>query len=151
MLRQHLTYAKVASVLAISIAAGATADAAVRVSHNSVGARQLKARAVTHAKLAPDAITRAAVRRHGLRAADVDTSTADPGDIGPRGPQGAPGPPGPPSIARLDYVSSSFVLHAGDTASLSVPCGRTNLKVIGGGARITGVGTAFVTVLDSLP
>jgi hypothetical protein len=84
-LRRHLTYANVMATGAMFVALGGASYAAVALPRNSVGAKQLKAHAVTPSKLSKS--TRALV--HG------STGPRGPkGDAGPRGGTGAPGAAG---------------------------------------------------------
>ena len=78
-LRRHLTYANVMATGAMFVALGGASYAAVTLPRNSVGAKQLKAHAVTPSKLSKS--TRALVH-------------ASVGPVGPRGPKGDAGPPG---------------------------------------------------------
>jgi hypothetical protein len=83
----RLTYANVMSTIAVFVALGGGAYAAVALPKNSVGTRQLKADAVTSAK----------VRNHTLRAHDFAAGqlpAGAPGAPGAQGPQGAQGPVG---------------------------------------------------------
>jgi len=75
-LKPRLTYANVIATLALFLALGGGAYAAVKLPKNSVGAKQLKAGAVTPAKLSASAVSALA------------------GKPGPQGPQGAPGAQG---------------------------------------------------------
>src|ERR671917_1110778 len=75
--RPNLTYANVVSTLALFVALGGTSYAVAR---NSVGSAQLRANAVTSAK----------VKNRSLRLTDLSPS-ARTGTRGPRGPAGPPG------------------------------------------------------------
>lgn len=105
--RRGLTYANVVASLALFVALGGGAYAAVAVPRNSVGAPQLKNRAVTPAKVA--ASTRRLFR-------------------GRRGARGVTGPTGP-SDAFI-AVGSSGDLSAGyvKVASITVPPGNYLLQ-----------------------
>ena len=72
MLRERLTYGNVVATLALFIALGGSAYAALRVPPNSVGARQLKASSVTNGKIASGAITAAKVAEHSLTGQDIN-------------------------------------------------------------------------------
>jgi hypothetical protein len=70
--RERLTYANVMSTVAAFLAlGGATAIAASHLEKNSVGSRQLKAKAVTTGKLAPNAINGSKVADGSLTGADI--------------------------------------------------------------------------------
>jgi hypothetical protein len=71
-LRTRLTYANVVATLALFCAMGGGAYAALRVPPNSIGARQLKAGAVTKGKIAREAITAAKVAEGTLTGAQID-------------------------------------------------------------------------------
>jgi hypothetical protein len=75
--RPNLSYANVVSTLALFVALGGTSYAVAR---NSVGSAQLRANAVTSAK----------VKNRSLRLTDLSPS-ARTGTRGPRGPAGPPG------------------------------------------------------------
>jgi hypothetical protein len=99
-LRKHLTYANVCASLALFIALGGTGYAAITLPRDSVGARQIKARAVGSTELARDAVSSASVRDGSLSEQDLSASAkaslAGPaGQTGARGPTGATGPAGP--------------------------------------------------------
>ena len=70
-LKDRLTYANVMASAAVFIALGGSAYAALRVPPNSVGARQIKAGAVTTGKVANEAITAAKVAEHSLTGQDI--------------------------------------------------------------------------------
>jgi hypothetical protein len=72
----HLTYANVVATIALFMALGGGAYAAIKLPANSVGTKQIKKKAVTPQKLS--ASTRALIKA-----------------AGPQGPQGETGPPGP--------------------------------------------------------
>src|SRR3954469_12652924 len=85
-LTSRLTYANVMSTIAVFLAVGGGAYAAVTLPRNSVGNKQLKAGAVSSAK----------VRDGSLRARDFATGQLP---LGARGAQGAQGPQGVPGAA----------------------------------------------------
>jgi hypothetical protein len=85
LIRSKLTFANVIACLALFVALGGVSYAALQLPKNSVGAKQLKKKAVTPAKLSP------ATKR-------LLTSPGAPDAIGvpgPAGPEGKPGPAGP--------------------------------------------------------
>ena len=71
-LKGKLTYANLMASLAVFIALGGSAYAALRVPPNSVGTRQLKASSVTSGKIAKEAITAAKVAEHSLTGIDLN-------------------------------------------------------------------------------
>jgi hypothetical protein len=76
-----ITYANVMATIAVFVALGGGAYAATQLPKNSVGTGQLKAAAVTPAKLS---------------AASKEALTGAPGPAGPQGERGAAGPAGEP-------------------------------------------------------
>jgi hypothetical protein len=125
-LRARLSYANVTASLALFVALGGTAVAAVTLPRDSVGSRQIRTDAVRSPEIAKDAvrspeITRDAVRSPEIRAEAVRTSEiedkgvrlADISDSARSALQGAQGPTGPqgPSgatsvrIAEADSVT----------------------------------------------
>ncbi len=80
--RSRLSYANVVATLALFIALGGVSYAAVVLPANSVGTKQIKANAVTGAK----------VKNKSLTAADFNGSVQGP--AGPAGAQGAREHPG---------------------------------------------------------
>lgn len=65
------------ATVALFLALGGGAYAATQLKRNSVGTRQLRARSVTHAKLAPGAIDDVDVRPRSVSGASIDASTFD--------------------------------------------------------------------------
>src|SRR3954447_5722180 len=74
-LTPRLTFANVVSLLALAIALGGSAYAAVSLPKNSVGTKQLKTRAVTNSKLANGAVTAAKVRPGSLTGKQINSTT----------------------------------------------------------------------------
>jgi hypothetical protein len=78
-LRRHISFANVTSALALFVALGGTAVAAVTLAPHSVGTAELKNNAVTSPK----------VKNHTLKAADFMPGVLVSGPQGPQGPSGA--------------------------------------------------------------
>jgi hypothetical protein len=85
-LRSRLTYANVIATLALFLALGGGAYAALKLPKNSVGARQIKANAVTSSK----------VKNGSLVAGDFRAGQLPAGQEGAQGVQGIQGPKGDP-------------------------------------------------------
>jgi hypothetical protein len=74
-IRRRATYGNVTATLALFLALGGGAYAAVALPANSVGPRQLRTNAVTTSKIKNSAVTGAKVRRNTLTGADIREST----------------------------------------------------------------------------
>jgi hypothetical protein len=92
-MRPKLTYANVASTLALILGLTGVAWAA-SLPRNSVGSAQLKRGAVKAPDLSRGAVTSRAVRNRGLRAIDFARGQLPQGPAGQPGQPGVPGPPG---------------------------------------------------------
>lgn len=95
-----VSYANVASTLALVVALSGGAYAATQLPKNSVGAPQLKKNAVTGAKVKDHSLTAKDFQGAGLRGAT--------GPQGPQGEQGATGPTGPSTGAAGGDLTGSF-------------------------------------------
>jgi hypothetical protein len=74
-MRRPLTFANVVSVIALFVALGGGAYAAVALPKNSVGSKQLKKNAVTNAKIGKNAVTGAKVKDRSLTGTDINLAT----------------------------------------------------------------------------
>lgn len=99
-LSARLTYANVVASLALFVALGGSGYAAVKLSKNSVGSKQIKNGQVKNADLAKNAVTSSKVKdgsllsadfKHGQLLAGAPGATGPKGDTGRQGPQGADG------------------------------------------------------------
>jgi hypothetical protein len=109
MRRLPLSYANVISSIALFVALGGTGYAVTQLPRNSVGNRQLKANAVTSAK----------IRARAVQRSDL-APTARGGERGPRGPVGPAGPLGPSEtiqVKRADTVP--IPIGAGGAATIA--------------------------------
>jgi hypothetical protein len=134
--------AMVVAAVALLVALGGTSIAAVsQVPRGSVGAPQLKANAVTGAKIANNTITSVDVRNRSLRSIDFGAGQLP---VGPQGPQGSPG------LAAREQVSAESPLNSAAPKNVTVTC-PTGKKAIGGGVELSGAGRARVTVTENTP
>jgi hypothetical protein len=86
------------ALVALFVALGGGAYAAIRLPKDSVGTRELKSQAVTGGKLRDNAVTSAKVKDHSLLARDFNVGELPAGAQGPAGqpgPRGATGAQGP--------------------------------------------------------
>jgi hypothetical protein len=105
-IRSCLSYANVVATLAIFVALGGGAYAAITLPAHSVGSKQLKNKAVTPRKVAPKTI---------------QLFKGDKGDPGPRGAMGTGGPPGPPGQPGSAAASALM-----SRSSVAIPFSNTN-------------------------
>ena len=144
----RLTYANVASTLALFIALGGVSYAAVRLPANSVGAKQLKKHAVTSIKIKNRAVGATKIARNAVTGFNVDESTLAPV---PEATHAADADSATTAasapLARLDYESTTVpVTSPSVTATAQCPAG---LNATGGGARLANDDDGFVN--DSGP
>jgi hypothetical protein len=114
-LSSRLTYANVVATIALFVALGGGAYAAVTLPAKSVGSKQIKANAVSSSK----------VRDRSLRARDFARGQLPRGAQGPPGPQGASGTNGTNGIngstlAARPHTAAPFQTVTGST-TLPVP------------------------------
>jgi hypothetical protein len=95
-LRLRLSFENVAATLALFLALGGSAYAAVQLSKNSVRSKHVKNGQVKRSDLGKGAVDTTKVRDGSLRLADVAGGRVPAGPPGPQGPAGAPGPDGVP-------------------------------------------------------
>jgi hypothetical protein len=109
-IRSHLSFANVMSVIAVFIALGGAAYAAVKLPKNSVGTKQLKKSAVTSAKVA-DGTLEAADFKKGL------LLTGSVGPVGPQGPAGATGGAAATPVRAVSVTNSGTVSYSKNAIS----------------------------------
>jgi hypothetical protein len=115
----RITYANVTSTIALFLALGGTSYAVASLPKNSVGTKQLKAKAVTTDKLAD--------------------GVAISGPRGPRGPQGPAGPGGADGEARLIQVRRDNTVQLDPAKAGGVIAATVNLPP--GSWRLDGMAT----------
>ena len=124
------------SALLVSLA-GTSVAAVTALPRSSVGTVQLKDNAVTSRK----------VKNFSLLRRDFKRGQIPPGPTGARGPQGPPGPAGVSALERRDIATPA---SSANLKTLSAVC-PTGKRVIAGGARATGAGTAKVSIVEAYP
>jgi hypothetical protein len=114
-LRGRLTYANVTASLALFLALGGGAYAAVKLPANSVGSKQLRSQAVTPSKIAAETISlfRGQTGTTGARGLQGPDGAQGPGGAqGPRGDQGVQGPAGPTAGAWAHSAGTNAINSA---------------------------------------
>jgi hypothetical protein len=136
--RPRLSYANVVATLALFIALGGTSYAVTQLPRNSVGNRQLKANAVSSAKIRPGAVGRtdlAASARNAIR--------GPRGPVGPSGADGAAGPAGPSETIQVRPADPVAIpAAAGAPATLASVTLSPGSWLLDGRATITNDGTS---------
>ena len=118
--------ALVISCVALALALGGTSFAAVSaLPKNSVGTPQLKASAVTSAK----------VKNRSLLRADFASGQLPAGPAGPTGPIGPAGPAGPAGLSGLERVDTTSASNSVASKSQATTC-PTGKRLLGGGVRL---------------
>jgi hypothetical protein len=79
--RKRLSFANVASALALFIALGGTSYAAVTLPANSVGRTQIRSSGVGQSEIAPNAVGRSEIRRGGVAQNELRDASVGPGEI----------------------------------------------------------------------
>ena len=113
-LRARFTYANVMATVAVFIALGGGAYAAVKLPANSVGSKQLKKSAVTSAKIAKNAVVSSKVKDGSLLATDFAAGQLPAGAQGPKGDTGAAGAAGAKGDTGAAGSALAFARVAGD-------------------------------------
>jgi hypothetical protein len=79
--RKRLSFANVASALALFIALGGTSYAAVTLPANSVGRTQIRSSGVGQSEIAPNAVGRSEIRQGGVAQNELRDGSVGPGEI----------------------------------------------------------------------
>jgi len=110
-IRSGLNYANVVATLALFLALGGGAYAAINLPKDSVGARQIKKDAVRAAEVKKAAVGSSEVKDRSLRSDDFGDGELP---VGARGPRGFRGPPGTAGSARAygAVAENGTITHA---------------------------------------
>ncbi len=129
------TFANVTSLLALFVALGGTAYAAVSLPAGSVGTAQLQKGAVTSGKILDGT----------LKVQDFKDGTLQQGPAGPRGAAGAAGAAGPAGTikATTTVVTSNTSIPGTSTGYATATC-PTGQQAIGGGTDTDNVGLMYM-------
>ncbi len=82
MLKRHLSVANVLSCIALFVALGGAAYAAVKIPNNAVKARKIAPQAVTNAKIKTQAVTSGKIKNGGVNALDLGAGQVTSEKIG---------------------------------------------------------------------
>lgn len=105
---QHLTFANVASALALFVALGGTSYAIVTLPANSVGKKQLKRHAVTLSKISPSTVKALRGKTGATGPRGPQGPRGETGALGPQGPAGPGGASGPTVLTE----PAAWVIHS---------------------------------------
>jgi Collagen triple helix repeat (20 copies) len=127
------------AIVALVFAIGGTSYAAVTLPAGSVGTRQLRAGAVTLAKISSGAQNSLKGNTGPQGEKGVTGATGASGAAGPQGLQGAPGPQGVPGIENVvvRYGATVVVPKSGPIVRDGYAYCQSGEKVVGGGAKMT--------------
>ena len=113
-MKRHVTYANVVATLALFVALGGSSYAAATLARDSVGPKQVRARAIGPSELRRDSVSARAVRNGSLSLREL--SPAARGQLrglqGPPGQQGPTGPAGTPYFANVDAGAGQLTGNA---------------------------------------
>ena len=111
--RRRPSPALVISLIALFVALGGTGYAAIKLPANSVGSKQLKKKAVTKAKIAPQSVDGTKVKDGSLRAKDFAPQDLPKGQTGDAGRDGA--------AVAVRARSTGSVDTPGDHSDIAIP------------------------------
>jgi hypothetical protein len=149
----RLTYANVASTLALFVALGGVSYAAVKLPRNSVGTAQLRKNAVTGVKIKNRAVSASKIGANAVTGFHVAESTlaAVPEATHAAAAESAKtaASAGSAPLSRLDYESTVTTIPAGFVTATGATSCPTGLYLTGGGAIVDNDVNAFIN--DSGP
>ena len=109
-------YANIIASLALFVALGGTATAAIELGRDSVGSREIAKDAVRPSEIAVDAVRSQEIRAEAVRGSEIEdesirledladgTRSSLQGAQGPVGPQGPAGPEGPSGTSEVRFT-----------------------------------------------
>jgi len=142
--RANLTYANVMATVAVFLALGGGAYAAIQLPRNSVGAKQIKRNAVRSSEVKNRSLKRKDFKKgqipRGKRGKTGKTGATGP--AGPIGPTGPTGPTGPRGLQGLegdegDPAPEMWALYNGSTILASEGVSSITNESITGQYRVT--------------
>jgi hypothetical protein len=142
------TYANITATVALFLALGGTATAAVTLGRDSVRAREIATGAVRSPEIKTDAVRSLEIKDETIRLDDIADGTrgALEGAQGPAGAQGSSGPQGPPGSSEVRFVEDeeAQVPACDETAPFECPNVQSILVTSGSWlvqAKFTGTGS----------
>jgi hypothetical protein len=146
------------ATIAVFVALGGSSYAAVTLSKNSVGSKQIANGQVKNTDLAKNAVTSAKVKNGSLLSADFKPGQLVGGAVGPQGPKGDTGPQGPSGADGSKLQPASLRTVVGPTtpvpaytpstvgsADAFATC-ATGESIVGGGFIRSDFNDAFAVV-----
>jgi hypothetical protein len=130
-------YANVTATMALIVSLGGTSYAAIKLPKDSVGAKQIRADAVSSSKV-EDASLLSKDFKAGQLPQGLQGRT---GATGPTGTTGATGPAGPPGPIGLAKVTMEAVSGAGEATAFC----QSGQRAVGGGGDASGPGDVLFT------
>ena len=137
---KRFTFANAVSLLALFVALSGVSYAAIVLPAGSVGSRQLKRDAVTHVKLAANAVTGTNVVPGSLTGADINLATL--------GKVPAAQVADAANIAQVKIATAAGTVAAGSASAATATC-PAGLTILGGGAGLGSEDNELVN--DSYP
>jgi hypothetical protein len=144
-IRSHLTYANVIATLALFLALGGGAYAAVKLPANSVGTKEIKDKSVTPKKLNPSTIS--SFKARGVQGPRGDTGPEGPS--GPKGDTGPQGPAGPKGDTGTVDTSNFYDKATSDGRFLGIAAKAADSQLLGGKASTAFVGADEAPAVNS--
>jgi hypothetical protein len=146
-IRSRLTYANIVATLALFVALSGGAYAAATLPRNSVGAKQLRKKAVTRVKIMNRAVTSAKIAANAVTGFHVVESTLAKVPVAAAADHATSADTassaGSAALSRLDYESKTVTVPSGGTITASVSC-PSGFYATGGGARVSNDNDAYV-------
>ena len=149
MIRKRLTFANVTSFLALFVALSAGSYAAISLPKNSVGSKQLKAKAVTNAKLATNSVSKPKIQANAVDSSKVKDGSLTGTDINlaslGKVPSAATADTaGSAPIARVKQVTATANTTGGADPATAIATCDPGLVAVGGGASIADQANGYI-------
>ena len=148
--RSRLSFANVASLMALFVALGGTSYAAAQLPKNSVGSKQIKTAGVQSSDVKDGSLRSRDFRPGDLPAGPqgLQGQKGEKGDKGDRGDQGLPGRDG--VVGDVTVQRTDVALNDNSTQAVEASC-PAGQKAIGGGSSVDQTGSDDIKLLVSRP